>query len=716
MPFQWKKKTNRVPASPERMEKAVKEVVQGCKLRTTATKYNIDKMTLRRYVVKFKEKGNTNFSPNFKHSQIFNSLEEKRMSKYLLDAARMNYGLTSKETRKLAYMYAVENKKENIPMNWNIKKTASYEWLRGFMLRNKDLSLRTPEKTSLSRATAFNKHTVWELYDLFREVFTRYEFGPDAIYNCDETGVQTVHKPSKIISQKGQKQVSKATSGERGQTVTVCCAINATGNSVPPFFIFPRVRVQDYMTNAAPPGSKAVTHPSGWMTSENFEIYLLHLINFVKCSKDNKILLILDNHSSHISPKGLSLCKDNGIILLTIPPHTSHRLQPLDVSVYGPFKTYFNQACDDFMVNHPGQTITLKDMAGLVGKAHPRAFTPMNIMKGFSKTGIYPFDAHIFSDQDFLSSSVTDRPAPSRREHTPDPASNIDHHPEASRKENTAQKSPIRERTPELATNEPQPGPSRQFLVRERTPELQPGPSRECSVREATPEPLPGLSGFHKTPEDIRPLPKAPPRKKQTCGRKSVKTKILTDTPNMKEINDDFINRLLKNKKKVNQVKRNISSDNATNACKKQKKVEKKKPEIISEDESESASDNVSIATSDEITDVEDQIENEIEEENFFQGVINVDDYVLVQFRSNKSVKHYVGKVLEIVEGGECRINFMRRKIPAYHFVYPDVPDESYVPLTDMIKLPPPCFVGGTARAERKLAFSVKFNKYDNVN
>lgn len=671
MPFQWKKKTNRVPASPERMEQAVKEVVQGCKLRTTATKYNIDKMTLRRYVIKFKEEGNTKFSPNFKHSQIFNTLEEKCLSNYLLQAARMNYGLTSRETRKLAYMYAVENKKENIPNNWNIKKTASYEWLRGFMHRNKDLSLRTPEPTSLGRATAFNKHTVGEFYDLLREVFTKYEFGPDAIYNCDETGVQTVHQPSKIISQKGQKQVSKATSGERGQTVTICCAINAAGNSVPPFFIFPRVRIQDYMTNAAPPGSKAVTHPSGWMTSENFEIYLFHLIKFVKCSKDNKILLILDNHCSHISPKGLSLCKDNGIVLLTIPPHTSHRLQPLDVSVYGPFKSYFNQACDDFMVNHPGQIITLKDMAGLVGKAHPRAFTPINITKGFSKTGIYPFDAHIFSDQEFLSSSVTDRPEPL-----------------------------IKERTPELATNEPQPGPS-----------------RECSIiREATPEPLPDHSGFHKTPEDIRPLPKAPPRKKQTCGRKAVKTKILTDTPNIKEINDDYIKRLLKNKKKINKVKRNISSDNDTNVCKKQKQVEKKKPEIISDDESESASDKISIPTSDEVTDIEDQIEHEIEEENFSQGIINVDDYVLVQFRSKKTVKHYVGKVLEILEGGECRINFMRRKVPAYHFVYPDVPDESCVPLENVIKLPPPCFVGGTARAERKITFSVKFNKYDNVN
>lgn len=84
---------------------------------------------------------------------------------------------------------------------------ASYEWLRGFMNRNQQLSLRTSESTSLSRGTAFNKHTVGEFYDLLAEVLHRDHFGPDSIYNCDETGVQTIHKPAKIISLKGQKQV-----------------------------------------------------------------------------------------------------------------------------------------------------------------------------------------------------------------------------------------------------------------------------------------------------------------------------------------------------------------------------------------------------------------------------------------------------------------------------------------------------------------------------
>ena len=51
-------------------------------------------------------------------------------------------------------------------------------------------------------------------------------------------------------------------------------------------------------------------------------------------------ILILDNHDSHISIETIDLSKENGVTLLMLLPHCSHKLQPLDRSVYGPFKTF----------------------------------------------------------------------------------------------------------------------------------------------------------------------------------------------------------------------------------------------------------------------------------------------------------------------------------------------------------------------------------------
>lgn len=56
------------------------------------------------------------------------------------------------------------------------------------------------------------------------------------------------------------------------------------------------------------------------------------------CSKNIHILLLIDNHSSHTSLEAIEYSRENRIVLLSFPPHCSHRLQPLDVGVFGQFK------------------------------------------------------------------------------------------------------------------------------------------------------------------------------------------------------------------------------------------------------------------------------------------------------------------------------------------------------------------------------------------
>ena len=182
---------------------------------------------------------------------------------------------------------------------------------------------------------------------------------------------------------------------------------------IPPMFIFPRVHFKEHFVKGAPTGSIVRAHPSGWMTSENFFSWMKHYVSRFRPSNNDKVLFLLDNHHSHVTLETIDYAKEHGIVLLSFPPHCSHKLQPLDRAVYEPFKRYYNSVCDCWIKENRGKTMTIYDILDMVGRAFPRAFTPVNIQSGFKVAGIFPFDRDIFSDLEFLPSDVTDRFVPS---------------------------------------------------------------------------------------------------------------------------------------------------------------------------------------------------------------------------------------------------------------------------------------------------------------
>lgn len=73
------------------------------------------------------------------------------------------------------------------------------------------------------------------------------------------------------------------------------------------------------------------------MTAELFLAWFKKFVAFSKASKDFPVLLILDGHSTHTKNlEVIDYARENGVSLLCLPPHCSHRLQPLDVSFMKP--------------------------------------------------------------------------------------------------------------------------------------------------------------------------------------------------------------------------------------------------------------------------------------------------------------------------------------------------------------------------------------------
>ncbi|XP_049302937.1 uncharacterized protein LOC125776096 [Bactrocera dorsalis] len=224
----------------------------------------------------------------------------------------------------------------------------------------------------------------------------------------DETGCPTVPtKPVKTIAGKEQKQVGSSTSAEKGTNVSLALAVSASGQSIPPFFLFPRVNMKEIFMTHASHGAVGVANGSGYMNSDVFPQFMRHFIKHTGANADSPTMLLLDNHGSHLSIEAIDLALDHSITLLSFPPKCTHKMQPLDVAVFAPFKGMMTVKHDAWKKSNIGVTFDLHHVPLLVDQCLDVMLTPKTIKSGFRTTGIYPFNPQIFTEVDFVASELS---------------------------------------------------------------------------------------------------------------------------------------------------------------------------------------------------------------------------------------------------------------------------------------------------------------------
>lgn len=692
--------------SAANMLEALKLHRSGESIRKSAKTYNIAYPTLRRYVaqnldVKTEDLAEKRLVPNYENHLIFTAEQEDIYKEYIKECALKFYGLTTKDCRKVAYQMAKVNN-VTIPDSWEREKMAGKEWLRSFKKRHLDLSIKKPEACSLARATAFNRETVKSFFDNLNIAMSRHpSFSTGCrLYNLDETATTTVQRPQKVVGPKGKFNIAKVTSGEKGTLVTTCAIVCASGQALPPVLVFPRKNFKDFMLTGAPPGSLGLAHASGWMTSELFVEVMKHFIKHSAASPENPALLILDNHESHLSIEALELAKKSGVTMLTLHPHTTAKMQPLDVGLNAPFKVFYNSAIDSWMMRNPGKPMTIYNVAECVGLAYARAMTPMNISAAFKKCGIYPFDPEVFTDIDFLPSDVTDRPEPELQDQNLDP--NIENVEIESVKSNDTFYEDGKV-SPSILNTDCMVETPVVNEVTENNFEMQPQKLHSSTVA--------GLSTMSFiSPKQFMPPLKASPRSSNRKVRKPGKSRIATDTPEKNEIIESKKKRK-ETKTKVKEVKRTVLSDKKfkINTLKKKKMKKVDKDESTSEEEFETVLEDSETEIS-EIDESKDEEEMFVVRGNFDKLTRNPveDDYVLVVFDAKNIKVYYVAKIIE-VDKPYYGVSFMRlMNKETMKFRMPLEPDLANVQLKDIKMILPPPKINGTQNRNSTYNFPIR--------
>lgn len=391
---------------------AVEKSEMGIKKASVA--FGVPCTTLRRRARKRNKRANDSKKDLGGRQPLLSVLLETDLVTYIVKMEEMFFGLTMEDVRKLGFQVAKRNGLIEVNDSEDDDKKDSFgqDWLRGFLKRHPEISPRTPEATSAARARGFNREIVGKFFDMYEKLIDKHNFPPQNIFNVDETGMTTVQgNASKILALKGRRQVGCLTSAERGQLVTFVVCMSVTGTYIPPLFIFPRKRMKAELMDECPPGSICVCHPSGWMQLDIFSQWFDHFITCSGASKNNPMLLILDGHSTHVRNLDvINKARDNGVVIMCLPPHCSHKMQPLDVSFMKPLSTYYNAEVSKWLRNHPGRVVTTFQVAQLITPAFQKAATAQTAANGFRKTGLWPVNRDIFEDHEYAPSEPTDRP------------------------------------------------------------------------------------------------------------------------------------------------------------------------------------------------------------------------------------------------------------------------------------------------------------------
>lgn len=219
----------------EELELAQKAVAdKGMSVRKASQTFGIPRTTLRDHV-KCRVRAASGESPrplSKGRKTLLDPKHEAELKTHVLTMSSIFYGITMTDFRRLAYEVA-ERTGANHQFDTSAKM-AGLKWTRLFLKRHLDISLRSPEPTSIGRLAGFRQSEVKVFFDNLEGLIQKHKYTPSRVFNVDETAVSTVVDPPKILSRKGAKRVGVVTSAERGQNTTAVICCNAAGGFIPP--------------------------------------------------------------------------------------------------------------------------------------------------------------------------------------------------------------------------------------------------------------------------------------------------------------------------------------------------------------------------------------------------------------------------------------------------------------------------------------------------
>eukprot|EP01098_Paradermamoeba_levis_P010449 TRINITY_DN438_c0_g1_i2.p1 TRINITY_DN438_c0_g1~~TRINITY_DN438_c0_g1_i2.p1 ORF type:complete len:310 (+),score=62.06 TRINITY_DN438_c0_g1_i2:651-1580(+) len=229
-----------------------------------------------------------------------------------------------------------------------------------------------------------------------KSILDKERFHPSLIYNFDETFLFPGKRKVKVMVPSWVNRPALHSELEKGQHITLGVTICGDGSFPVPLLIFP-LQYLPALPSPLPFHFYATGSTSGWINSEILCLWAEKILAEDLQEKRKRLgdpsapaLLVIDQHTTRQDEHFLGLLSQQHVQILPLPPHTSHILQPLDLSFFGclksQLKSTFNPLPDDGVAQKREKLIMATALA-----MHS-ATRLDHVMAGWLRSGIVPFD------------------------------------------------------------------------------------------------------------------------------------------------------------------------------------------------------------------------------------------------------------------------------------------------------------------------------------
>jgi hypothetical protein len=259
-----------------------------------------------------------------------------------------------------------------------------------------------------AREESMNVYNIQRWFQQLKDTIQKYEITAESFYNMDKMGLrigmgrgQWVIVPSEDQDKSRFSQII-GVHGDREQCTIVEC-VSAAGKYTPPMVIIKgQVILHRWFAEVPPELNNLLvgTSDSGYSNDTLFFQWLQHWEYFSRndLPAGQYYLLLMDGYDSHLTYSTLKFCEQQKVIVFLLPPHTSHFLQPLDVSVFQQWKHQHALVLDQNVRQGTGP-LDKNSFFAYIKQIRDNTLTERVIKAGFRKCGYFPFCPRIVLEQ-----------------------------------------------------------------------------------------------------------------------------------------------------------------------------------------------------------------------------------------------------------------------------------------------------------------------------